>query len=148
MLENIPEQHTDMSDIDFSNTSLKYNSSYLNHFKIYNDGETDSEGKCQKGCRFCFKVFLDEEDENNDNGRNLFTIYRFNQDLAFTVQLNENIYGFMYEANYEEYSYQIYVNNLGVDCLKITFDCRYCTLSIYKKREDKEFIKKKFMKDF
>ena len=140
VLENIPEQHTDMSDIDFSNTSLIYKSDYLNHFKIYNDGPNDSEGKCQKGCRFCFKVFLDEEDENNDNGRNLFTIYRFNQDLAFTVQLNENIYGFMYEANYEEYSYQIYVKNLGVDCLKITFNCRYCTLSIYKKREDKEFI--------
>ena len=118
-------QRYDIYDFEYKNTTYSYDTNLIfnNHIKINSE-------KCREGCRFLFKVSLD--DSVNDNS-NLFTLYRSTQnpEINMNVDLNTNIYGNIYDKS-DNYYYKTNINENDSEII-ITLNCLNCKMCIKNK---------------
>ena len=118
----------DISNINYDNESIQYvnEESGKNYIKVL---DTD----CTLGCRFAIKVYLDENDENNEVN-NYYTIHKNSMYGNLVYEFNTNIFGnfYGYSRFLANESYPFYINNPELEGdLIITLNCKVCYAIIY-----------------
>ena len=135
---NKSETYNNNFNINFDDQTAIYlnnrNDNYpeKNHF-IYDDPKTEY---FIQGCRIYLKVYLNENNDNNNNG--LFSIYRHIQNETnhtLNVQLNTNIFGCIYKndtnnfSSYWNYYFKTDISSIQRELI-FSLNCKKCFLEI------------------